>query len=511
MQKQKSKFKIVPIVLAIGTGILLAGCSNNLNSAKNEKAKLNDFKNAINEFENSVIATSANTQRILNNYKLEIAPIEDDASTPMLKDGEKIEGADTNLLQGETAKNADSMVEKAEVEQNFADEFTLYNLSSDIQENCDRYIKLKDDIMSAIEETETLLTKVKNKEITLNSEQRMMLYEQSKQLKDLGRDFTKITAQLSHNVDDLHQNKDMSLMPLKYLVVLNNLIDGNEMMENGLHSLEQINHTFYANRLNKLEGKITYRYKKEGQPEVYKEFNLIDGKLEEIDKNNTHNGNESQNDDENVDNNTNENVQNNEIMPINETTDNANLQNQADEQNNQKKTENNNLNTEESNNSNLQTNENAENTNENLNAPNTNSNIDTFYPRYSNIDTFYNTARNGYMNNFGYGYGAGYGAGYGYNGFNNGVYGNGMAAPIGNNYGVDNALNTPNVVSEQNNNNTNANETSIENNNSSNADKSTKRKKKGLKKNVDSYKNKNTLTPAARIRAIKSKVKKIFG
>ncbi len=544
--------KFIPLVLGLGAGLLLGGCSNNLNSDKNEAIRLNDFKNSINDFEQSVISTSANTERILNNYKLEIAPT--DEKDPQIN-------ADSSIKNKIIEDVAESQVEKGEVE-NYADEFTLYNLSTDIKENCDRYIKLKQDMLDAISETETLLNKVKNNEIILNSEQRMMLNEQAKQLKDLGRDFTRITAQLSHNVDDLH--KDVNFMPLKFLVVLNNLIDGNEMMENGLHSFERINQTFYANRLNKFEGKITYRYKKDGEPEVYKEFNLIDGKLEEInadksgengdlnadkgdlntDKNNNLNNDSKDNENkimpiennengstmlndivkktenaenldktneisENSTNTTDENQANNNQTPnLNEN--NTALENKNNESNiNQNNNENNNAENNQTNNDNNADNNQTNTNGENIvnNTPNLNSNIDTFYPRYSNIDTFYNTARNGYMNNFGYGYGGGYGY--------NGMYGNGMAAPYGNNYGVDSALNTPNVVPNgENANNENANnnaQNTTENNNENSSSRTNTKKRKGLKKNIDSYKKAGSPSPVARIRTIKNKVKKIFG
>ena len=157
---------------------------------------------------------------------------------------------------------------------------TLYTLSNDIEESCDDFCELKQNISNAIIETQNLIKKVQNKEVELSHEQRMFITEQAQQLKNLGRQLSNITTELSFNLSDLNQislmnNNDIDNLSLKYLVVLDNLINGNEMLQSGLSSLNMINQMFNMNNENipsNNQGRILYGFRQNNNPPVIKDY-----------------------------------------------------------------------------------------------------------------------------------------------------------------------------------------------------------------------------------------------
>ncbi len=256
---------------------------------------------------------------------------------------------------------------------------TLYSLSSDINESCDDFCELKKEITDAIIETQNLINKVKNNEVELTTEQKMFITEQAKQLKSLSRQLGNITTELSINLSDLSyimrtNNENFDELSMKYLIVLDNLVNGNEMLENGLTSLYMINSIFNTtNTPANNQGRILYGFRRNNEPPIVKDYLIENGKIIE---------NKTESADE---------------------TDNSEEKNN-DEKNNDEK-------------GNLDT---------YLNT-NVNSNIDTYGNKYNNIDTFFNTAlfdNELYSNRYGYGgmgmYGYPYNN-YGYQNYNGNI------------------------------------------------------------------------------------------
>ncbi|MBR6779107.1 MAG: hypothetical protein IKM43_03075 [Clostridia bacterium] len=244
---------------------------------------------------------------------------------------------------------------------------TLYSLSADIDDSCDEFCELKTRLTNAIIETQNLIQKVQTEQIELTPEQRMLITEQSKQLKELGRQLSFATTDLSVNLSDLNQlmrdgNGNLDALSLKYLVVLDNLVNGNEMLANGLNSLNLINQMFYmnSNMPGNNQGRILYGFRRNNEPPVVKDY-IIDENGQMIENN--------------------QNQEQTELVNQNEET-------LADESN-----------------KNIDT----------YNQPLLKSNIDTFGNTRNNIDTFFNTAwlDNNFMyGNGGYPYGMGMHNGY---------------------------------------------------------------------------------------------------
>ncbi len=328
---------------------------------------------------------------------------------------------------------------------------TLYSLSLDINENCDEFCDLRDDIMDAILETKNLIAKLQNKEIELTPEQRIFITNQSNQLKSLGKQLSMVTSELNLNLSDIatlmqSENGQIDNLNLKYLIVLNNLVNGNEMLRNGLSSLYMINQIFNSDKIipPNNTGRILYGFKKNNEDPIIKDY-LIDN-----------------------DGNVKENLSNNDSIE-NDSTDSENS------------TENNTTTT------NIDTYQNNR----------LNSNIDTFYnTNKKNIDTFFNTA---WLNNMNRGYNGNY-----YGSYNN--YDNPYAdLPMGQpNYYPDN----PNARS--NNNTTNSVDNSKNTQNTQENSKKIENKKFKLTKNIDTYKNDNTPSLSTRFKNFKESFSKFF-
>lgn len=410
--------KIIPIIAALGIGALFTGCNTVANVEEKEtlENQLQNFQNQVEEYSNANNIESMNTR--FNKYKLslyvpenatrvstdatEILPINEDTSLENTDIND--DTLDTNTMTDEIESTQDESItdidtetddnENVEIEDEIIDNndssteentqiSTLYSLSSDISESCDDFCELKDEISEAIIETQNLINKVQANEVTLTAEQKMFITEQAKQLKSLGKQLSNITTELSINLSDIatlmrDNNGDIDNLSLKYLVVLDNLVNGNEMLENGLNSLYMINSMFNTNTLEpNNQGRILYGFRRNNEPPIIKDYTIENGEIKETD--------DTESNAETVDNEENTN----KIANI-DTYTNTNL----------------------------------------------NSNIDTFGNRNKNIDTFFNTAL---LDNELYGNGYGYGMGmYGYP--NNNYYNNNMNAQNQNDarYGVTN-------------------------------------------------------------------------
>lgn len=377
--------KIIPIVTVLGAGALLAGCSTNM------QVKKENFTNYLRSFQENVedytkLEENKNLSKVtFNKYKLNIQTQEDDLIENLdainsINETESI--ADMELQEQEL--NVENTTEirdnELKIENNQDDQTddeledkiqqisTLYSLSNDIENSCDDFCELKEEITNAIIETQNLINQIQEKKIELSREQRMFITEQSLQLKNLGRQLSNITTELSFNLSDLNtimteNNQDIDNLSLKYLVVLDNLVNGNEMLQSGISTLNLINQMF--NLPNGMpsnnRGRILYGFQNNNEPAVFKDYIYENGELKE---------------------NTQDNTENNE--------ENAELATE-----NEKKT-------------NIDTYANT----------NLKSNIDTYgnYNTPRNIDTFFNTAL--LDNEFMYGNGN-----YGGYGMNNGMYG----------------------------------------------------------------------------------------
>lgn len=437
--------KLIAILSISGIVATLTGCS--AAKVENFKENINEFKQYINEY--AKINTEKANKTIFNKYKLAVsAPIDatlvngesatNDSSNeetsvneqnvnPQLEDGEKLETdkESTPNISTLELKNSNVKIEKLS---------TLYSLTDDINGECEDFCNLKESLTNAIIETQNLINKINSKEVTLTAEQRMLITEQSRQLKDLGRQLSHVTTELSINMSDLanlmRENGDLDNINLKYLVVLDNLVNGNEMLENGLRSLNLINNMFNFSKIlpPNNTGRVLYGYKKNNEPPVVRDY-LIDknGSIKE----NT------------------EQVENVKETETKETADNA--------------------------------------------EGGFKTNIDSYRSNRSNIDSFFNTALldNEFMyGNNGYGYGNGLGMGGGFNPYLENQYADSQEnQAINNTNSVNNANNTQNIDTNT---------------------KQTKTKKKGLQKNVDTYKDENAPNLSAKFNKIKQSINNFF-
>lgn len=176
---------------------------------------------------------------------------------------------------------------------------TLYSLSNDIDESCGEFCELKEKLTNAIIETQNLINKVNDDSIELTAEQRMFITEQSSQLKSLSRQLSRSTTELSLSLSDLNEmlkmrGDDYDALSFKYMVVLDNIVNGNEMLENGLNSLNMINHMFNMSRPlpPNNQGRILYGFQRNNEEPIIKDYLIDDnGEIKEnqenTDENNT--------------------------------------------------------------------------------------------------------------------------------------------------------------------------------------------------------------------------------
>lgn len=301
--------KILPIIALIGTSALVVGTTNNDITPKKE-----NFINYINSFHEDVtsyasVNTSNLTKTALQKYALSIGDEElNNFLTDNLNTLEEVENnaslqeneneiekinvynsEDTveNIKDIESSKNIENIENNiSSIENNIENDpeiqqiSTLYSLSNDIEDSCGDFCELKEDIAEAIVETQNLIKKVQDKELELSPEQRLFITEQAQQLKNLGRQLSNVTTELSFNLSDINQimtanNGNLDSLSLKYLVVLDNLVNGNEMLQSGLSSLNLINQMFNMNNSNipsNNQGRVLYGFQQNNNPPIVKDY-----------------------------------------------------------------------------------------------------------------------------------------------------------------------------------------------------------------------------------------------
>ena len=246
--------------------------SNNASTEKSDQLHIEESGNDIN---NTAIPDETNLE--------EIKPISEPASEE-LTTKEIDEKTNSNEYFSDVEDNlSDLEIENEPAIDNAEDDeiSTLYNLTDDVNNSCDEFCELKQQLTGAIIETEELIQKLQNKEIELTREQRMFINEQSMQLKNLGRQLSNITTELSISLSDLNQimldnGHNINDINLKYLVVLDNLINGNEMLQSSLNSINLINQMF--NLKPALSGNnpnhILYGFKRNNEQPIFKNYKL---------------------------------------------------------------------------------------------------------------------------------------------------------------------------------------------------------------------------------------------
>lgn len=463
--------KILPIIAVLGVSALIPLSSNKIeNKKENFINNFNEFHENVKDYSN--LGEKKLTKTAFNKYNLSI--LSDDLQVLNKENENKTDENDevktqpVNLIEADNEliendeqlnKETENEIETTENIQPLEDNekaqkiSTLYSLSNDIEDSCDDFCELKEEITNAIIETQNLINKVQSKELELSKEQRMFITEQSTQLKNLGRQLSNVTTELSFHLSDLNQimatnDSNIDTLNLKYLVVLDNLVNGNEMLQSSLNNLNLINQMFNLSSTvpPNNQGRILYGFQHNNNPPVVNDY-YIDENGELI--KNTNPEQSEQND-----NSTSENA----IKVENNKTNIDTYQNKA-----------------------LKT------------------NIDTYQntnlPR--NIDSFFNTAL--LDNEFMYG-----NSGYGYGGYNN-FYG--MQNPYMNNYTNYERNNTTN--GNQNMNNTQNNNNSESPNSYQNQTRKEKKRIK-LKKNIDTYKDENEPDIKTKLGNIKNSISGFF-
>ena len=308
--------KIIPIISLLGASALVVGASN-LTQAKKSENFIHYFNSFQTDAENFSKVDTQMVSTALNKYMLSLDSQlnEDDnkyypattyqENTEILSETEilpEIEPITTPTTQEENT-DLNSIIDHStndvitdnipteeieDKEDNETDEeletrdniSTLYSLSSDITENCDTFCQLKTELHEAIIETQALIEKVNNSEITLTSEQKLLITEQAQQLKNLGRQLSNSTTELSLSVSDLNNimqsnNQNIDDLSLKYLIVLDNLINGNEMLQSGLTTMRLMNQMFNINSENipsNNKGRILYGFQQNDNAPVIKDY-----------------------------------------------------------------------------------------------------------------------------------------------------------------------------------------------------------------------------------------------
>ena len=457
--------KILPILGLVTSGLLLTACQPNMNNNDNNDLQNNVklFTESVNEYLN--LNENNKTISTMNKYAVSI----EEGDVDLISEDTTNDQATENLTiisdeQDATPispdideldeENIEEDIESNPTNQEDDDDASvspLYSLSTDISESCDQFCELKNQLYSAIIETENLISKLQNNEIDLTPEQKMFITEQSSQLKSLGNKLSQVTNELSFELSDLGQlmsmsNRDTDRLALKYLLILDNLVSGNQMLQSSLASLNMINQMAnmnYMNIPNNNQGRVLYGFQKNNEPPIIKDY-YIDESGELI---------ENKDDDNESD-----------------------LVQEEDSENDQ--------------NGNIDTYTNTELT----------SNIDTYGNQNRNIDSFFNTAllNNEFM--YGNGYG-GYG-GYGIYGMNPYINQYASYENFNQNSINDNRLNNQEIDQKNE-------------NNAKNIEKSVKNEKKSSKKfkftkNIDTYRDSNTPDLKTKVHNIKEKVSGFF-
>ncbi len=306
--------KILPAIAILGVGAVLVGgnCVKLEPKTNTINDNIDEFKKEVENYTNSAAEQISNTA--FDKYTIRVsAPIdelnENDTNSiqnygnarpmPLVADAE-----DPNITNIDNSNDINIMTEDNNIEENIQENVTptieeenenptiddnrdekistLYSLTTDIDNSCGEFCTLKEKLTNAIVETQALINKLQSNEVNLTAEQKMFINEQSAQLKSLSRQLSRSTTELSLSLTDLNQllnaeNGDLDMLSLKYMVVLDNIVNGNEMLENGLHSINMINHMFNMTRPipPNNRGRILYGFQHNDNPPIVKDY-LID-------------------------------------------------------------------------------------------------------------------------------------------------------------------------------------------------------------------------------------------
>ncbi len=341
--------KIIPIITLLGASALIVGAT-----IKPTREQKESYSNHIDAFEESLseyVSTNPNlTSKKMNKYTLalqenlndtnqELKPLNDEPEITTEEKTTEVENAENIITDDsqEMESTEETLTDNSETLEQIS---TLYSISSDIESSCDDFCELKTEITNAIVETQNLIDKVQQKEIELTNEQRLFITEQAQQLKNLGRQLSSITTELSFNLSDLNQimsanSTDIDNLSLKYLVVLDNLVNGNEMIQSGLTSLNLINQMFNMRSNGVVPnnyGRILYGFQHNDNPPIVKDYYIDEnGNVVENDKSNEENSDETNLDQEKENNKTNiDTYQNNNLNTNLDTYNNTNLNRNID-------------------------------------------------------------------------------------------------------------------------------------------------------------------------------------
>lgn len=286
--------KLIPIIALSSAGFILTGCSNtSANTTKDFKDHILNFKNQVENY--AVINTSTSPQKVLDKYVMTLEETEDNEVTESSENTEnnaKLEPIENE--SNESDENMESQDEELPEEENdntvsesnttndnnTPDFSTLYSINNDINESCDDFCELKEEITEAILETQILIEKVQNKEIELTREQRMFLTNQAMQLKNLSSQLSVATDELSLSLSELNtllQNgENPDNLSLKSLIILNNLIRGNDLLFDGLSSLNMMNSIMRMENVDLPynSARILYGYQQNNQEPVVKDYTI---------------------------------------------------------------------------------------------------------------------------------------------------------------------------------------------------------------------------------------------
>ncbi|MCQ2564643.1 MAG: hypothetical protein MJ152_02135, partial [Clostridia bacterium] len=108
---------------------------------------------------------------------------------------------------------------------------TLYSLNNDVENECGTFCQLKNQLSSAILETQQYISQIKDGDVELTKEEKLQITEKTMELKNLSKQLSAVTTELAFNLSELSElaklnNADFDALTMKYLIVLDNLVNG---------------------------------------------------------------------------------------------------------------------------------------------------------------------------------------------------------------------------------------------------------------------------------------------
>lgn len=280
--------KLLSLAILSSGAFLITNPTINTNShiAPNLKSDLQSLSTTIKTLEKQ-----PDTIKVLSRYVVSVndeytqdidtSTIDDEYSNePITTDNEQNKTANpTSISDHENEKNdSHDYTLEEDIDDDSSDttstdeNYSIYSLSEDINQSCDEFCELKEEILEAIIDTEKLLEKVNSNELSLSPTEKTYLKEQVSQLNVLGKELVNVTNSLSFELSSLGEmirngeNEDMTA--LKYLIILENLNNGNSTLRNGLSTLNMIN------RMNFVPSRMIYGYKMNDQDPIIKDYTI---------------------------------------------------------------------------------------------------------------------------------------------------------------------------------------------------------------------------------------------